>query len=474
MFKTLRNRLIFSHLLPLLIIIPLMGIGLIYVLETQIYLPGLSSELESDAHLLAQVAATQPEIWENPALAQSIVSQQAVGNDMRVILLRPNGTLLASSEAGAGSPAAPALTVTPGDMTTLSGGETINRVFYNQQLSAEVIDVWVPVMTSNHELLGIIRLTYHYASFVDEFFHLRFVITSLLVVGLLLGSVLGYFLAISISKPIQDVTWAIDDLAKHSQAHLLDTSGPEEVENLTQSVNFFVSRLRELEDTRRHLLANLVHELGRPLGALRSAIQALNSGAERDPALYHELLTGMDAETERLQKLLDELAHLHEQVLGTLELDRKDLHIKEWLPTVLRTWQEAAHDKRLHWEVNLPDKPLPSVCADPVRLAQIIGNLVSNAIKFTPVGGQVSISAYPAQDSMCISVADSGPGMTSEELEKIFSPFYRGGHGGRFPQGMGLGLSIASDLAKAHGGRLEVESTPGMGSRFTLWLPLET
>jgi signal transduction histidine kinase len=102
----------------------------------------------------------------------------------------------------------------------------------------------------------------------------------------------------------------------------------------------------------------------------------------------------------------------------------------------------------------------------------VIGNLVDNAIKYTPPGHEVTISAGQEEDRAWVRVADTGPGIPPEEQALIFTPFYQGGHGRRIKQGMGLGLSIARDLAEAHNGQITLESTPGQGSQFTLWLPL--
>jgi signal transduction histidine kinase len=137
----------------------------------------------------------------------------------------------------------------------------------------------------------------------------------------------------------------------------------------------------------------------------------------------------------------------------------------------LGPWREAATQKGLEWRISIP-AGLPVISADPDRLAQAVGNLVSNAIKYTPSLGSVTISAGAEADAVWLRVSDTGPGIPTEEQERIFTPFYRGLSSGRFPQGMGLGLSIARDLVTAHGGRLTVESTPSSGSRFTIWLPL--
>jgi len=214
-----------------------------------------------------------------------------------------------------------------------------------------------------------------------------------------------------------------------------------------------------------------VHELGRPLGALRSAIHALSKGAGDDPQLLHDLTMGMDEETARLQHVLEDLAHLHDQVLGTLEMNLTPIALSEWLPRMLVPWQEAALEKKLEWKAEIP-ADLPTVLADPVRLAQIVGNLASNAVKYTPAGKSVGVTAGAEADWVWVRVSDTGPGILPEEQGRVFEPFYRGNTGRRIKQGMGLGLSIARDLALAHGGRLEVESQPGGGSRFTVWMPV--
>jgi two-component system sensor histidine kinase BaeS len=110
---------------------------------------------------------------------------------------------------------------------------------------------------------------------------------------------------------------------------------------------------------------------------------------------------------------------------------------------------------------------------DPERLDQALGNLLSNAIKFTPKDGGINVVAGFEDHTVLISVHDTGAGIDQNELGEIFTPFYRGPQGRRFPQGMGLGLSIACDIVVAHGGKIEVQSSPGEGSEFTIHLPLD-
>jgi signal transduction histidine kinase len=180
----------------------------------------------------------------------------------------------------------------------------------------------------------------------------------------------------------------------------------------------------------------------------------------------------MDDETIRLQHLLDDLAGLHDQVLGRLELNRSPVQLNAWLANIFSPWEAAARQKGLTWAVDVPTN-LPSVMIDPDRMAQALGNILSNAIKFTPAGGQVSTAVKLADNQLSVRVSDTGVSIPANEQEKIFEPFYRGSQGRRIVEGMGLGLSIARDIVSAHGGEIRVESASGAGSTFILQIPVE-
>ena len=181
----------------------------------------------------------------------------------------------------------------------------------------------------------------------------------------------------------------------------------------------------------------------------------------------------MEQAIEGMQPLLDDLALLHGHVQGEIQLHRQPVNLSEWLPAILFSWRAAAQEKGLAWETSIPSN-LPVMRIDPERLGQAVGNLLSNAIKYTPGGGTVAITAVSADGQVAIAVQDTGPGILPEEQQRIFEPFYRSQAQRRFPQGLGLGLTIAHDLVSAHGGRLDLESTPGAGSRFTIYLPKDT
>lgn len=469
MFRSLRARLILSQTIPLLIILPIMGAVLVNQVETRILLPSLSRALTTNAVLLANVAGDEQALWTTPGYAEYYLTNLRHDISARVMFLTPGGQLLGSSDPTEAGMVGYVLDFE--GVAKARSGQVASYIYYNISSPSEVIDVFVPVINPQQQLIGILRMSYTYNTLYTEFIQSRYTIIAILAGGLLLGIILGWSLALNLSRPIRKVTQAIYELARGSRQATVAPGGPEEIQLLAQSYNFLSDRLSSLEKARRQLLANLIHELGRPLGALRSAIQALAGGAARDPQLLQDLTTGMDDQAARLQHLLEELSHLHDQVLGTLELEYQPVALSEWLPMVIRPWQEAAQDKHLQWQTDIPSD-LPSISADPNRLASAVENLVSNAIRYTHSGGIVSVSARMDGPEVIIQVSDTGSGVAVDEQAKIFEPFYRGDQGRRFKQGMGLGLSIANDLVKAHGGKISVESTPGKGSRFTIHLPL--
>jgi signal transduction histidine kinase len=427
--------------------------------------------LEGQALLAAKIAVGRAEIWQDPQQAQAFVAEIGQDLDTRVMLLDAQGHLLASSEPADAERLGQ--TIQPDGWATVMIGETSVRSVYSRQMQEEIVDVLVPILDQGMQIAGVVRLSHQLTNVYEQFLRQRYLVGGILLVGLLLGSVVGWVLALNLERPLQDVTGAARRLASGEQLAPLPERGPKEIQNLLHSMNVLVQRLLSLEQARRQLLSNLVHELGRPLGAFRSATQALLGRSGEDPALRRELLEGMDAEVEHLGRLLDDLSGLHDQVLGTLELNRQPTALGEWLAHTLPPWRESAQAKGLKWQATIPTD-LPAVEVDSDRLAQVVGNLLSNAIKYTPPRGTVSVDAGVEGEEAWIRVSDTGPGITPEEQERIFAPFYRSQPGRRFPQGMGLGLSIASTLVAAHDGLLELDSTPGLGSRFTVRIPIHT
>jgi len=337
----------------------------------------------------------------------------------------------------------------------------------------QITDISVPVFNVNAQLIGFVRMTNPLANIYQRSQELRQLMLFVLIGGLLLGILLSWILGREVEKPLRQTTQAAYRLASGDHPTPLPESGPNETRLLQSAFNTLVERLQTMESSRKRLLGNLVHELGRPLGALRSASQALLGGAVNDPQLSHELLQGMDDELVRLQGLLNEVSHLHEQVLGNLDLRMQDVLLIPWFQALLPTWQRLAADKKLNWENQIAEDLPPTFYFDPDRMAQALSNLISNAIRYTPPGGKINLSLRKNEESLLINVTDTGPGIQPEEAQQVFEPYKRGQAAQRLPEGMGLGLSIARDLVQAHGGTLVLDESVHPGTSITIQLPLE-
>ena len=467
--RTLRTRIIVSHILPLLIVLLLMGIALDYVLEVRILLPNLSDDLINKAKLFVEMTKNNQPIWDDPVAAQDYLDSIEPILDPFVMLLDLQGQILASTDPSDTGQIGSLIEPRERFVEALEHGTSI-QTMYSRQLEANIVDVLVPARRSDGQVVGVLRMSYHLENVYGQFLSLRYIILGIIAIGILLGVIMAILLALNLGNALSQLTYSVQQLTTGKEYSPPLEHGPEEIRILLRSVNSLVERLRELENMRGKLLTNLVHEIGRPLGALLLAVQALQAGAGRDKAIQEDILAGIGEELSMLQRLLNDLTRLHDQVLGEMELKIQPVPLMQWLPNVLRTHQEAVNNQGLLWQVTL-SKELPTIDADPNRLAQAIGNLVNNAIKFTPSGGTVLVDAGVQDNEVWIRVNDNGPGIPLDEQVNIFKPFYRGLSENRYPQGMGLGLSIARDLVVAHNGRLEFTSVPGEGSSFTIWLP---
>jgi signal transduction histidine kinase len=469
--RSLRSRFILSHILPILLVVPLFSLGLLYLLETQVLLDDLSQDVNDQANDIAAAIEAQPSIWQDPDSAALLVSGFDQLFESRIILIERDGDLFATNDPELAFLIGQSLTGELQGLDVALNGQPSVLVFYS--LNRQSGEALVPVLDVENQLVGIVAVTETLEGVASEFGQLRNLIIITLLVELILAIILALIFANRLSRPVAAVTQAVVDIAAGDRVEPVAKEGPTEIRLLASSVNILAARLRALEDARRRLLANLVHELGRPLGAIRAAIQTLQGEAGDDPAIREELLAGINNEIRRMQPLLEDLSQLHGQVLGTLQLEREPIKLSEWLPPLLLPWRAAAEEKRLSWRMDIANT-LPTLNIDPNRMGQVVGNLLSNAIKYTSEGGELAVRAYTDDQNVRIDIADTGPGVIDEEQEKIFEPFYRSRQQRRFPQGLGLGLTIARDLVEAHGGRLEIESDPGKGSQFTIYLPYDS
>ncbi len=233
-----------------------------------------------------------------------------------------------------------------------------------------------------------------------------------------------------------------------------------------------LTRLRRLETVRRDFVSNLSHELRTPLASLKTLAETLHDGALEDPPAARRFVGRMQIEVDAMIQIVNELLELSRIESGQAPLKVRALSPAALVNSVFERMFLQAERARLRLRVDCPPD-LPAVRADPPRLEQALMNLVHNAVKFTPPGGEILISAARDQDGEMVvfSVRDTGVGIPADDLPRIFERFYKADRA-RSGGGTGLGLSIARHLVEAHGGRIRAESEEGRGSTFYFSIPV--
>ena len=230
-----------------------------------------------------------------------------------------------------------------------------------------------------------------------------------------------------------------------------------------------LTQIRRLETVRRDFISNLSHEIRTPLAAMKALVETLRGGALDERTTAEHFLQRLEGEVDLLTQMVQELLDLSRIESGRAPLLLRPVQLSEVILPVVERLQPQAERAGLILQLDLPDQPL-TVLADMERVRQVVTNLVHNAIKFTPSGGSVTISAATDRDEVVIAVRDTGVGIPANDLPRIFERFYKADRA-RSGGGTGLGLAIARHVVQAHGGRIWAESTEGKGSTFFFSLP---
>ncbi|MEX0832955.1 MAG: ATP-binding protein [Actinomycetota bacterium] len=293
----------------------------------------------------------------------------------------------------------------------------------------------------------------------------------LLVAGLVAAVIalgLARLLARGMTKPLRDMAQAARKLETGDYSQRVQTASRDEVGQLAAAFNRMSAELESLEQLRRDVVANVSHELKTPISALRAHLENVLDGVEDpDPQTLQVMLQ----QSERLGRLVDQLLELSRLESGDLPLRPAEVEVGPLVSNVLSE-VEVTRSNGVAVDNKVPSE-LPAVWADPERLHQVLFNLLDNAVRFTPPGGEVTVSAARVNGRCEVTVADTGPGIPPEHLPRLFERFYRVDPArSREDGGTGIGLAIARSVVEAHGGRIRAESEEGKGTRFTFDLPV--
>lgn len=289
--------------------------------------------------------------------------------------------------------------------------------------------------------------------------------------ALVLALFLAFWMARWVADPLQRVVNAAQEFSG-GESSPLPLEGPSEVRELVGTFNSMTARVQAGQKSQRDFVANVSHELKTPLTSIQGFAQAILDGTAASPQDQKQSAQVIYNEAGRMYRMVLNLLDLARLDAGIADLQRTPVDMTALLNGVGERFEMQARKAGVTLEVQAAG--LPSITGDGDRLAQVFGNLVDNALKYTPAGGRVSLCGVPAGDAVETTVADTGAGIPAESLPHIFERFYRAdpSRSGGVQHGAGLGLAIVGEIVRAHGGKMSVRSTVGQGSEFVVRLPL--
>jgi two-component system sensor histidine kinase BaeS len=284
-------------------------------------------------------------------------------------------------------------------------------------------------------------------------------------IGIPVAGVVMLYFSRRIAQPLEGLATAADEVAAgHYDVAVPERTWGSEVERLATRFHEMTTRLSESEQLSRNFLMSVSHELRTPLTAIRGHVAALREGVFEDEAAQERSLEVVSEEALRLERLVGDVLDLAKLDARRFAVLREEVDMRALCERAYTTFAEEARARGIEYDLELGEGAV--LITDGDRVLQIVTNLLSNALHWTPEGGRVDLGLSAQNGEVKVAVSDTGPGIEPEAVERIFRPFWSGDGGGT-----GLGLAIARELAFALGGRLELHSEPGRGSRFVLVLP---
>ena len=317
--------------------------------------------------------------------------------------------------------------------------------------------------TANSPELGHIELAYREAN--------ALVLGVALLTSLVCAMVVTWLVSRPLRRSLNELTDAARELSRgHYARRVPAVGGGSELDTFASAFNSLAGRLEDVEATRRRLLSDLAHELRTPIATLSMYHEGLFDGVTDLSPDTRNVLT---AQTDRLARLAEDIDDVSRAEEGRLRLDRQPHEVQELITTTADSIRARYADKGVDLVIDVAPESGLSVDVDSARIGQVLGNLLTNALRHTPTGGSVTITTRPEPDEIAIIVTDTGEGILSSQLPHVFERFYRGDTArGRDQSGSGIGLTISKAIIDAHGGTITAHSDgPGHGARLEILLP---
>lgn len=442
------------------------SVALYLVLSFRVLQPAQDELLASKGNLLAnnlaRVASLPPPTTPRRGFLPQFLNNLAEG-DISILLRDAEGQITERSSNLAEAD----LPLTSAGQAAAQAGQSLYEDVLVQDVRLRLYSTPIVVGEQTIGLVQVARPTRQVEETLTSLRDALLVGNSLLVA---LGALVGWFLAGRSLEPVRRITRTAEEIESSRQMdQRVSYRGPrDELGELAFAFNNMLSRLETSFNAQRRFVADASHELRTPLTTLRLNLDLLRKQRKAAPPEWGEVLDDLGRELERVTRLVEGLLELARADAGQ-HLERAPLELDPLLERVERQANQLGRGV----QVALNGPPVGRVVANADALSQLFLILLDNALKYTPAGGSISLERNRDNGLVRVDVVDNGPGIVPEELPRIFDRFYRA-PAARGRPGTGLGLPIARWIAEEHQGRVSVESTPGKGSRFTVWLPTPT
>jgi signal transduction histidine kinase len=463
MASSLRARLWLSYALLILVLLCSMGTGIVVSLVNSpwLYRQVIMRMRLTEATTVQMVSTVA--MGDTAALDQ-IVKAQADQSAFQLAIFDPSGAIAASSGQ---TNLLPALvfplqdTASDSDLWSVASFRDINHQvrFYTLHSLKDGYYLLVETPRPRAQLI----------TFIDNELFSPIIISGILALALMI--VIGILMDRWVSSPLRKMKDSARSLAVGTY-QAIPVEGPQEIQQLAQSLNEMSKQVRESSQSQRDFVSNVSHELKTPLTSIQGFAQAIMDGTAQTPETLHQAAEVIYKEAGRMNRLVLDLLTLARLEAGTADLQKSGVDLNELLKNVVDKFalQVRQNQVSLMWK----EQGLPTIIGDGDRLVQVFTNIIDNALKFTPAGGRITLSAIQKLSQVIISIADTGPGIAPQDQKRIFERFYQvdKSRQGGARRGVGLGLPIARQIILAHGGDIWVESQPGQGSTFMVRLPV--
>ncbi len=362
----------------------------------------------------------------------------------------------------------------PFTLTDPTGKVVLSRDRYNlnDQIPSPELNNGIRI-ESNGQTVGILMI--NHAPFsgdprANEFIqrtNMTLIYTAIIASALAL--LLGILLARNITRPIRELTLATHAVADGNLNQQVPVRSRDELGELAKAFNKMSAELARSINSRRQMTADIAHELRTPLSLILGHAEAVHDGVLPPSMENFEIIR---EEAARLEHLVDDLRTLSLADAGELTVNPQPVSPQRLLEEVSTLYRYQVQKKDVTLDMNIAS-PLPDLMIDPGRMTQVLTNVLDNALRHTPAGGHIELAAAPTSNGVELSIRDSGPGIASEDAERIFDRFYRADASRhREDGGSGLGLAIAKSIVLAHNGQIRAESEPGKGLAIIITLPV--